>query len=257
MGENYFGANEPEPYIPMKSDIENKADDDFGGMKIDSAEELEKRIEIIFSEICGEKGRKEFFQYVFPAIMQIYKDNYRKAGLRLLNIIDEGADKKPAEIGEYFKTVFSEAEIEYSTKDKKEIVRELVETIETLILEEKEKYRGEYKGVVAVLIYGSYAKGNFNLNSDIDIRFFTDEEEGEYFEEEEKYYHFGKEFQEKLEAIIRPPMDPDTESEGIPIKKIKEKLLDYMELFRGGFIVVSPYSEIKQEIEKKLKEMGC
>lgn len=257
MGENHFGASEAESYVPMKSGIENEADDDFGGMKVDSVEELEKRIEIIFSEICGENGKKEFFQYVFPAIMQIYKDNYRKAGLRFLEIIDKGADKRPSEIGEYFKTYISETELEYSKKDKAEIVEELKNTIEALILEEQKKYGGEYRGVVAVLIYGSYAKGNFNLNSDIDLRYFTKNEKGEYIEDEERYSHYGEEFQEKLEGIIKPPMDPDAESEGIPIKKIKEKLSDDIELFRGGYVIVSPHSEIKKEIENTLEEMEC
>lgn len=141
-------------YIPETTLMEQEARESFSKMEVKSVDELIIRIGKIFSEVCGEYGATEFNEYVIPAVLKIYGDNYRKAGIRLLEVIDEGAEQNPKNIGNYFKNAVSASELEYAEKNKDAIISELITTINTLILEAREEYGEQYKGVIAVIILG-------------------------------------------------------------------------------------------------------
>ncbi|TSC75011.1 MAG: hypothetical protein G01um101444_58 [Parcubacteria group bacterium Gr01-1014_44] len=233
--------------IPETSQIEDDAKKMFSEQRIQTEDDLEREITRVFSEICGKHGKQEFFESTLPAIKQIYGTNYRKAGLRLLEIIDKGAEHRPEKIGEYFETVVSKEEFEYSKKPKDEIVEDIVKNINEIILEKKKEGGGEHKGIVAVVIYGSFAKKNFSLNSDLDIICFSDSSQEE---DEQRGFHFGKDFEYSLGRKIRPPIQNLFGTFYLPNHDNSGELNDERNSFeKNTYIVVSPYPEIKERIE--------
>jgi hypothetical protein len=65
-------------------------------------------------------------------------------------------------------------ELEFSQKDKDRVIRDIAQKINTTILELKNRYGDSYKGVIAAIIFGSCAKKNFRLKSDLDIIYITE-----------------------------------------------------------------------------------
>lgn len=243
---------------PEKSDVEYETEELFSGMQVETEEDLSRAITNAFSEICGEYGKKEFFENALPAVKQIYGTNYRKAGLRLLEIIDKGAAHKPEEIGTYFKNAVSQEELEYSRKSKEEIIDDILAKISEIILEKRSEYGARHKGIVAAIIYGSFARKNFSLNSDLDIIYVSESQEGgEYIEEEDKYVHYDEEFEYSLGRKIRPPVENFYGTFYIGAEdKFRGLVGGKDHLISDAYIVVSPYPEIKAEIESLLKQEG-
>ncbi|HEY4506569.1 MAG TPA: nucleotidyltransferase domain-containing protein [Candidatus Paceibacterota bacterium] len=227
--------------IPEKSNAEETAEDMFYYSSVETEADLDKIISHVFDEICGEHGKKEFFENALPAVKQVYGTNYRKAGLRLLEIIDKGTQQKPGEIGQYFVNAVSQSELEYSKKPKQEIVDEIITAINNLILEEN---REDHKGIAAVIIYGSFAKNNFSLTSDLDVIFISESEENE---------DCGEKFESRLNIKVRPPVENFYGTFYIGEEdKFRELVSGKDTLVKGGHIVVSPYPEIKTRIQKLL-----
>ena len=73
--------------------------------KISSYSDFERGLLEVFSEVCGEFGRQDFTEHVIPWIFYKHDKNYKAAISMGLEIIDEGATRRPDEIGEYFRTV--------------------------------------------------------------------------------------------------------------------------------------------------------
>lgn len=243
--------------MPYKSQAEDEARDLFKEMDVGSEAELEQEIRKVFSEVCGEHGREEFFQYTFSAIKKVYGTNYRKAGRRLLDIIDRGAERKPEEIGQFFKNAVAKTELDFSQKNKDEILADMVQKINNLILEKKRVYGDGYKGVIGAIIVGSYAKKNFTRNSDLDIIYLTEsKEESKYFPEREQYVTYDEDFDRWLNRKIRPPTgsrDYDIVSACIQDPKDVRGAV-----WEGEpYILVTPYPEVHRKFKEAMKQSSA
>jgi predicted nucleotidyltransferase len=210
-----------------------------------SEADIDQEIEKVFSDVCGEHGRKEFIHYTVAAIKQVYGTNYRKAGLRLLEIIDKGAERKPSEIGKYFKEAVSQAELEFNKKNKDEVVKDLQERIEKAILEFRGRYGERYNGVVGAIVFGSYAKENFHLKSDLDIVYIT--------KSRNKGLHispYQHEFDDWLDRKVKPVVRSDT-YDPIAMSDVEalQNLTGEGSMVGEGYVVISPYPEIKKAIQ--------
>src|SRR3989338_1072999 len=249
MIEKYRGKPESE-MLPQKSIVEDETEEMFYDFQVTNEADLDKIISNVFSEICGEYGKQEFFKYTLPAVKQIYSTNYRKAGLRLLEIINEGAAHKPAVIAEYFRTVIPKEEEDYSIEPKEKIIKDIVTEINSIILKKKTQYGEKYKGIVAVIIHVSFARKNFSLNSDLDLIYISEsQEDGIYFEDEDKYINYKKDFEYNLARKIRPPIDNFYGVYYIGDEyKFKELADTNNSPDKDTYIIVSPYPEKKQQI---------
>lgn len=215
-------------------------------------EDLERIMGKYFTETCGDYGKEEFYSFVIPTVKKIYGDNFRKAGLRLLDIINKGASLKPKEIGDYFKNAFSKEELEYSEKSKKEIINEMIENINDLIAEKKKRYGEKYKGVVGVIVFGSFAKNNFTLESDLDIAFVLEtDEKGVYLEKEEKYIDYTEDFEKDLEKKIKREIMNFT---SIGLEKNKNLREIFSREMLESAVVISPSEDVKAKLRKYLKK---
>lgn len=243
-------------HFPETSQIEEDATRSFADAKIDSEEDFVFEIARVFHRICGEHGRSEFFSVTLPAIKQVYGTNFRKAGLRLLDIIDKGASRKPSQIGDYFKHAVSSQELQFSQKPREQILSEIVDVLNRLILDKKKEYGDAYKGVIAAIIYGSYARKNFSLNSDLDIAYIRESVETSLYVPGEKYVDYIDDFENSLGRKIRPATDNILGSVCIADEKRIEALTGPNTLIKDTFIVVSPYLDIKEKIESLLIKPG-
>lgn len=240
--------------IPHESRVEENADKAFGSMRVKTEQDLDKIIAKVFEEICGDYGKEEFFGVVVPALKRIYGTNYRSAGLRLLEIINDGASRKREEIRQYFNTVVSQEELDYAEKPKEETLESISKTINGLILEKKKKYGEKYKGIVAAVIYGSFAKKNFSTRSDLDVLYVAEsDEEGEYIEDDEKWVHYAEDFDISLGRKIEPRIDDFYGVVSLNNQPQFEELAGKHSLLGGEYIIVSPYPEIKEKIASFLK----
>jgi len=232
-------------HAPYISDIEEETKNRFRWTEKVSEADLDQEIEKVFSDVCGEHGKNEFIHYTVPKIKQIYGTNYRKAGLRLLEIINKGAECRPSEIGKYFKGAVSQAELEFSKKNKDEVVKGLGERIEKAILDFRERNAERYNGVVGAVVFGSYAKKNFHLESDLDIIYITkSRNKGTYISS------LQHAFDDWLDRKVKPVVKSDI-YDPIAIADV-EALRDLMgdgSMVREGYIVISPYLEVKKAIE--------
>ncbi len=255
MSEKFWAEPKNDTENPF-TEIEDAAEEKFSAMQIETEEDLDKTIANVFSEICGNHGRREFFEHAVPAVKQIYGTNFRKAGLRLLEIIDKGAAQKREKIGEYFKRAVSEKEIEYSQKPKQEIVRDIVEQINSTILEKRKEYGDAYKGIVAAIIYGSFARKNFSLNSDLDVFYVSESrDEGGYLIDPDQYVYYEDDFENSLNSKIRPPIENSHGTYYIDDEdRLKGLAKEEGSLIKGAYIVVSPYPEVKARIESLLEQ---
>lgn len=237
--------------IPRTSQLEEGVEELFDSMKIDSEADLDRVINTVFTEICGDYGRAEFFGIAVPSVKSIYGDNRRKAGLRLLDIIDKGAERKPDQIGGYFEKAVSEAELEFSKKSKEEVLKEIEAAVNDLILRKKEEL-GEQFGIVAAVIYGSYAKRNFNMGSDVDIFYIeSNSEKKDGFDEEEGQfirYFDGPHFDRVLDRKIRP--ETDNFFGTVYIGDEDELVWTVSDsMIKNEFVIVTPYPEIEEKLQ--------
>ncbi len=256
MFENY-PKKERREYVMPDTDLEYQAESAFMWMEARTEDDLNRIISEVFLEICGDYGRQEFFEIALPAVKQIYGTNYRKAGLRLLEIIDEGATKKPAEVGGYFKTAVSREEIEYSQKPKEEIIQDIINKINAVILQKRTENGLEDKGIVAVIIHGSFAKMNFSLRSDLDIVYVFESEKENGRAEKKRVGINRRNFDYALDKLIRPQVESSEMFFYMSYEDVIKSLTDagFLRTENGDqYIVVSPYPEIKVKIESLLEE---
>ena len=80
-------------------------------------------------------------------------------------------------------------------------------------------------------------------------------EEGEYFEEKDKYIRWGEDFKDSLERKIRPPVENLCGTYYIGDEdKLRELASEDGSWVKDAHIVASPYPEIKAKIETLLKQ---
>ena len=103
---------------------------------------------------------------------------------------------------------------------------------------------------MAVIIHGSFARKNFSLNSDLDLIYISEsQEDGIYFEDEDKYINYKKDFEYNLARKIRPPIDNFYGVYYIGDEyKFKELADTNNSPDKDTYIIVSPYPEKKQQI---------
>ena len=89
--------------ITVESSLEQKLLRRLNKGKISSASQFQHEVLKVFEAICGSHGRKEFEESVIPGLIDLYGNDFKSAGFKALEIIDEGASKKPTEIGDYFR----------------------------------------------------------------------------------------------------------------------------------------------------------
>ncbi len=240
-----------------RSQIEHEAHRAFKGMEIRSESELIAAITPLFSVICGDSGKEEFFSVTLPTAIKIYGTNYRSAGVRLLEIIDAGSSLKASETGAYFAKAISPSEIAFS-ENKEGIPQEIERTIQDVIEAKKEAFGEAYEGVLAVVIYGSMAKGNFTKNSDIDVIYISKTEDKEAPLEDE-YISYSDDFERSLQRELRArrlnfPLQNTFGTFGIDDKSIFNDMVGEGFSLEQNHIIVTPYPEIKARLERLLEE---
>lgn len=239
--------------LPERSELEEKLDRKFSDLEIDTEEDLNAAIHNTFEEICGTNGKEEFDNFVLPTIKKIYGTNYRKAGVKLLDIIDAGADKPVGKIGEYFKSAAERIEKTLSV-DRPERLKKVTEKIEGAILKKKEQYGEDYDGVVAAIIFGSYAKNTFTAESDLDIFFVTFAKEKGFELSQDKYVDYDDDFEATIQRELGRKLKIDNQR-GCSIQNeggLREVTFSKEGIVGGNYIIVTPYSEIKSKIEEIL-----
>lgn len=239
--------------LTAETTLEAAATKLFEELKVNDAQTLDDIISVVFEEVCGESGKEVFFAETLPAVKLVYSTNYAKAGMRLLDIINKGAELKVDEIDNHFRTAVSPREIEFAYKPKDEVVSGIFAEINASILQ-KQREHGEGRGIVAVIVYGSFARGNFYLGSDLDICYVSASPvQEEYIQEKGVYVRYAQDFGETLSRRIRHPLDnfsgtifiDDTDSLAYLVSGEDS-------LVKEDFVVVSPYPEYKTEIEGRL-----
>jgi len=219
----------------------------FDSAKIGSEEDFDKVIGSVFNKIHKENGKGEFFGTTLPFTKRIYGDNWRKAGHRLLGIIEKGLQHKPDQIGKYFEEVIGEDELEYAEKPKKEILQGIARDINDLILYVRAKRLLEGKDfeVKGLIIYGSYAKNNFNFSSDLDIiTVCSGKNKGELDSGRREFFR-------ELSKKIHP--DPD-----VWTSVLVENLSEELQYIPGNspVVIVTPYPDVRQKMEESANAAG-
>ncbi len=234
--------------VKKNMDIEDWAELQFTENLVQTEGELTSLVKEVFESTCGNFGKEVFLKEVLPKILRIYDRNYRKAGLRLLKIINEAGYYREKYINVYFRSVVSRAEIQF-IEQREEIRDIIIESIKEIILN-KEIEMGERCGVIGVLIFGSFAEGGFNLMSDLDVRYAITET-GEH--------HLD--FEAKLRAKTGEKI-PFYRRRGLEIYSFNRFLLDEHEEAppeekgdKETYMVISPYPDVEEKI-KELMEAG-
>jgi predicted nucleotidyltransferase len=249
--------SDPIRELPENSEIEDSAEEFFLSKPRFTEQETDEYIKKVFAEVCGDHGRQEFFEITVPLIKRIYGNNFSKVGMRLLDIIDEGASLRPDKVGNFFRNPVSTEELEFSKRPKEEIVGEITDAIEKLILEKSKEFGKNYEGVIAVVIYGSYANNNFSLGSDLDVVYITkSKEEGVFLKKEERYVHYLEDFSKGMKKAVKPETGHDFVIFSIDDEKEFKENLGKDANLSTNFIVISPFPETKKKVEETIKSVN-
>jgi len=244
MGETF------EPGLDLKRESDDKElEIENEGPRIKSESELKQIVEQNFYEECGELGKTVFWTEIYPIIAKAYSGNLDDACARLNEIIAIGAGNTISEIEKTFQTSITDVEMEYVNKSRQEIAEETFGKIYELIVEKQSKFGGD-KGVIAVLVCGSFAAFRQTPRSDIDvIYFYLTQDAGDNIGENGDYVHFGNDFskslQERVSQVVENYFDAVYIGDEDAIKELaKDK----------ESIIVCPDPEIKAKIESMMKK---
>lgn len=76
-----------------------------------------------------------------------------------------------------------------------------------------------------ILLYGSYAKGNWNEDSDIDIAVIVDEVQGDYLEMASMLYRLRRNIDDRIEPVL---LEDKADPSGFLAEILKHGQLIYM-----------------------------
>lgn len=191
--------------------------------QIESASEVDTLVDEVYRDICGAVGIDTFKSCVMPQVYKFFRDSCRKAIATAIGVVFIASSKRPKEIDGFLRGYTLPMEF-YDEEVKKKKLEEVIGKFKT-ILAMCPKIRG-------VVIFGSYAQGNFHSQSDIDLVLLP-REEGEV---EHLFYSFlQREFSQSVDFVERDCALSDLNS--------------LADMFAPGTVVIANKEEDRLEIE--------
>ncbi len=211
-----------------------------------------------FDEVAGlTQGASDVWNTItLPQAVKVYRgSNPLKLGQTLLQIIDKAGTQEGAEATiKYLKSAVPKDEVDFSESDKKVHSEKLVADIESFITEYAVRYGTGYKGTVAVVIWGSYARFQQRLDSDIDFSLISvDHPLG--FSQGDLWVN-----NDDFEELLRRKLDNargfsvDMQNWGTGIIADEQSIRGLIELETPEFLVASPFPEVKEKVQRLLQD---
>lgn len=246
--------------------IEREASERFFFNEITSFQGFMKEITAVYESVCGEHGKQTFFEKVIPLLQELYSTNIRKMGLKALEIIDKGSSKKPSEIDKYFDGILLQ-----KIREKNRILSfsEIEKTINSTILAEQNVFQKRFScdyGIIGVVVIGSYANGNPNPESDLDLLYVMHKKNKCFVEDLHKIkyinnfnpqedFKFESHFQSKLEKKLKKTIDF-----GVVLELDKKENFDIINKDSNNkprnYKIISPYKWVHKTIEEYINSSG-
>lgn len=162
------------------------------GLHIETESELETYLTQLYEEIIGDAGGQEvhdyFFTTVIPHLREIYKGDLSRIAARAQRIIENGSNVRVSKIGEYFHRAIRPEELSFARLPQEkldQISSEVRQAVANALSELRKRYGPDVKLPDAVIIYGTFAKGGFTFESDVDVAYVTaSSDKSEYYDEE-------------------------------------------------------------------------
>lgn len=130
-------------------------------------------------------------------------------------------------------------------------IKRIIQLTENQIRERQLAFRREFDAdynVAGAILYGSRVKGTNRRNSDLDVYPLTRDETSTDVDD----------FSFRLELLLRKnrlPIDVDVFGHGpYTDNSLGEKLFGHSDVFKGKYVIVSPFFDVKQVVEDNIKK---
>lgn len=214
------GIEDIDGYCDLMNSLQPRID------QIESASEVDTLVDEVYVDICGAVGVEAFKSCVMPQVYKFFRNSFRKAIATAIGVIFIASSKRTREIDGFLRGYALPMEF-YDEEEKKKRLEEVVGKFK-VILSRCPKIKG-------VVIFGSYAQGDFHSQSDIDLVLLP-REEGEV---EHLFYIFlEREFDQSVDLLERDCALSDLNS--------------LAGMFAPGTIVIANKEEDRLEIEAEI-----
>lgn len=200
-------------------------------------------------------GLEVWNSVTLPQAQEVYAgSNPTKLARKLLKIIDEaGAQSSTTATVEYLKNAVPSDEVEFAKSDKEAHTQELITDIEKFMVEFAQRYGEGYKGPVAVIVWGSYARFQQRLDSDVDYSVvMVDDPDG--FLHKDQWVDsdaFESFLSSKIGHSRKQPID--TQVWGTAALADENSIRDLIEVDSPHFLIASPFPGVKEKVQKLLQ----
>lgn len=252
---------EPTPALPEYSyGAFDEAREEFGELPVVTRADFTGRILAAHHDLVGNAGHEAAAQF-FTRVEQLHSNNeetatnYRKAGLRALEILEEASYLPQNQIDAFFDNQVTESYIaEVRAKRPAEQAR-MFHGINHAIGRRSEKYGPTYQGVVAAIVHGSYADGTLIPgSSDIDLALVT-ATANPGMAHEDQWIDYEEDAVAAITAQTNRPVDVSLKIPLVAPPRVL-RLTSYPDsiLYESNLLVISPHADAAERVQALLQQ---